>query len=178
MAQTLCADSMQGPLRLNQQCNQHQPVPCICTLLFDGAIDLRLGYAQRDAMLPADDTAHRDNGLGVLATEKAKMADEEASTRAGGADRSYGRGKRDPDASVASGRSWGEESMPSMRDDVGQGAAVQDPDLDPDCNNHRGAEFRPTHDSLLTARSSILSTARNELPEKRHTVQRRYHVQQ
>ena len=78
--------------------------------------------------MQADDTAHRDNGLGVLATEKAKMVDEEASeasTRNGAAaERSYGKGGRDMDASVASGRSWGAESMPSMRDDIGQGAAT------------------------------------------------------
>ncbi len=40
-----------------------------------------------------------------------------------GGDYSTGKGRRvrDPDASVASGRSWGEDSLPSMRDDIGKG---------------------------------------------------------
>ena len=43
-----------------------------------------------------------------------------------GGDYSTGKGRRvrDPDASVASGRSWGDDSLPSMRDDVGKGAAA------------------------------------------------------
>jgi hypothetical protein len=58
------------------------------------------------------------------------MVDEEASARdPAAADRSYGKGGRDMDASVASGRSWGEDSMPSMRDDVGQGAPAENEKL-------------------------------------------------
>ena len=43
-----------------------------------------------------------------------------------GGDYSTGKGRRvrDPDASVASGRSWGEDSLPSMRDDIGKGAGM------------------------------------------------------
>ena len=55
--------------QLMVDCVLHRPR---CT---DGA---RAAMTQGGAMTP-DDTAHRDNGLGVLATEKQKVADEERS---------------------------------------------------------------------------------------------------
>ena len=118
--------------------------------------------------MSADDTAHRDTGLGVLATEKGRLADEERSApkvsdalahavvfvvslgrlpdmvslhhhpavalQGYNGDYSTGKSRRDPDASVASGRSWGEDSLPSMRDDVGKGTRPL-----PDC--HAGVTY-------------------------------------